>query len=175
MTNEKTPDEAQQIWRDALGRHAEGAWQCLSVEPAPALVNPVKPRPRVITPAGPWAALAASVVVAFGLGLTVVQQQARIDELTLDNALLSLQSTQPWTQLQALSVLRAQPSSIPQSRWPELMSVLQSAQDPNIQLATLEILVSVGAVRSAADLPNLEGSSSAQQAFLQAAYQEQHP
>lgn len=171
--NSELRQNITQIWHDSLGEHADATWHALSVEPVPFnLVSPQ--RTLSMSPMPAWVALAASLVIGIGLMFTILQQRSVINDLLLDKALLSLQSPQPWTQLQALTVLRERSLSIPELRWPELIAALQGAQDPNIQLATLEILIAIGAVRSAADLPDLDRSTPAQQQFLEAVYREQH-
>lgn len=171
-TTQQSPDihpTVQSEWQAVLGSSTDRTWRALAVEPAPAATL----RKGHNMPATGWKlALAASIVACIGLLVILQQQRLMIADLTLDKTLMQLQSPVPVIQLSALADLRQLPQDIPASRWPELMDFLQQAHDPNIQLATLELLITIGAVQTQADLPDLSDSPVAQQQFLRASFME---
>lgn len=183
-----TPEQQDSVnpeWQDAVGEAAEPLWQALACEPAPVMKpslfvgenpyphsRPVANHSRRVAWIWP-VALAASLMLSLGLGWELRQQQGDNRNLQLENWLLQSQSPEPLRRLQALERLRNASGQIQSEHWPALLLSFQSARDPNTQLAALEILISVGAVQSIADLPDTVQTSTFP--LIEASFQRQQP
>ncbi|MCB1666351.1 MAG: hypothetical protein KDI28_11260 [Pseudomonadales bacterium] len=167
MTEQKLDNESRALWQEALGAHNKAIWEALEAEPAPAVMRVLPPQP-----VNRWQwATAASLVLCSALSLVVWKQARTLREQNLDYALLQLQSPRTATQLDALLTLRTLGHDIPQHRWTVLRKTLAETQDPNVQLATLELLIDIGAITRLSDLPQLPATMAPQQRLLEVSFQ----
>lgn len=154
-------------WREAIGDDAEKLWQALDINESPTAMAPVA-RPKL------WPAFGKIAAALSCVGLAVVLQWQSSQEtqaLRTENLQLRLLSQDVMLQLDALNQLQHLSSDTTLSVAPQLLRMLATSEDPNVQLSALEALVRSQIIRSAADLPTF-ASEQGQARFITATYQQ---
>ncbi|MCP5345929.1 MAG: hypothetical protein R3F41_01995 [Gammaproteobacteria bacterium] len=163
--------ESRALWQEVLGEQTEAVWQALDVECASYSLYALRTSCLPV-----WQfATAASLALCAALAFITLKQSTQLADQRLDYVLLQLQSPRASTQLDALLSLRTLGTAIPEQRWPELRNALQNSSDPNVQLATLELMINIGAITQIADIPDLLPSRAPQQRLLEASFQFWNP
>lgn len=165
MTNKSDDAPHLLFWREVLGEDAEQLWRALEVDESPnAYVQLAAPKHSAVL------FKIAALVACLGI-VVLLQWQTlqKVQALHTENMQLKLQSQDVMLQLDVLAQLQILPPATIRSLAPELIRVLSTPQDPNVQLSALEALVRLQVIRSAADLPVL-APEQRQEQFLLTAY-----
>lgn len=130
------------IWRDTLGEDAETLWSGLQMEVAPPLRASLESKSE--NTAWRWVAIAASIAtIAVGSWSLALKSELSATRSMYLVAMLHEDSSP--TRLTALHRLDGTQLSV--SVVDELMALVRVSDDPNVQLAALDILLDTGALR----------------------------
>jgi len=131
--------EHLELWREELDTNAELVWDGIQEEIAPPLRKPFRSAVNI----RPWRWAAAAAVVALlvsGLWNAVLLQE--LENVRTDYVIAMLKNDSPLSQLTTLDTLRSDHLSANLTE--ALQRLVISSQDPNIQLAALDILLEQG-------------------------------
>jgi Tfp pilus assembly protein PilN len=158
-----------EFWREAIGEEAATAlWRALPDHTAPPLPAPPTVRRSTIRT---WRyAAAAAVLGCLVLAAKITMQAEEIRMLELHNALLQVRSPGLGEQMTGLEWLHTRRQPLPESVLNDLYELLVTADDPNVQLSLLEVLVNERRVASVGDLPHARQLGAERRAMLESSY-----
>lgn len=144
------PEQNRELWREALGSDAERVWNSFDIDGAPPLRQSLVTRPGVNY--WRWAAAAALLLVVTSAvwNVTLMRQ---LNAARSDFLIATLHSGSSNTRLYALHSLRTLRFTADATN--ALRTTVVKSEDPNVQLAALDILLDQGLVSSEADIQRL--------------------
>jgi hypothetical protein len=129
------------IWRDVLEENADTLWNGMQEEVAPPLRGSFKARRDGI--AWRWVAIAAGITVVgvASWNLSLQRELSATQSLYLVAMLQTDSSVTRLTTLHRLERVKLSDAVVD-----ELMALIKTSDDPNVQLAALDILLDTGAL-----------------------------
>lgn len=154
----------EQLWRDALGDDAERIWNGIREDVAPPLrdsfASEVRPRP------GRWL-LAAAMVLVLVTGMWNVLLTRQLAEIRDDYVMATLAAGSPANRLAVLHRLGGE--SLSADAVEALKNLVRVSQDPNIQLAALDLLLDSHALSADSEIQTLLEQVRHNSQFIEAA------
>lgn len=156
--------EPIELWREALGDDAERIWNSLPEDAAPPLRHTFRDETRRHPQRWLMAAAIAIVAATAVWNFSLMRQLADLRE---DYVLATLSPGSPATRLTALH--RLDGSTLSADAVVALKDIVRTSQDPNIQLAALDVLLDGGALSGDAEIQTLIEQVRHNGRFIQAA------
>jgi hypothetical protein len=154
-------------WRSILGDKADALWNAFDEPPAIELPRPLRRAARESR----WKfATAASLAACLIVSALAIRETDKLDDARVQFALGQLQGGDPSAQLGAANFLRARSNQLDRDALGTLEHAIATADDPNVQLEILEILVRAGSISDEHDLQKLSMREGPRARFLRASY-----